>query len=469
MVSTIKSLPLKTIVENINGKIEQGTGNLMITDLVTRTKRLIQGGLLFDLYHDLYINPNLYHQNFSCAIVTDKPANFSGLGENITIIRVADINEASWKFIEFYRSIFTIPVIGVTGTCGKTTTKEMIKHILAGTYKVNATYKSYNASFRNLGYLLDIDEDTQVAVMEMGVAAAGDLKTSCFYFKPQVGVITNIGIDHLQAFGTLDAYIKAKAEFLEGLDFKGTLILNGDDENIKRIDLQKYKGDIIYFGLSEQAHFKASNIRQLKGGLKFVLQHHDGVYNLFVPGYGEFSVYNAIAAIAAAHSIGFDIEEAGVRLLSFQHVEKHFELQEGLNGSTIIDDTWSTNPTSTEAALKLLKNLSQGKKSIAVLGEMSLLGNQSSIYHHKTGEKVAEIGIEQLIVIGNGSREIGMGALHKGMKQDNVHFCKDAAETYEVLKKSLDENSIALIKTSMMASFTDLMDKIIRKTDDGHR
>lgn len=457
----MKRLLLKTIVEKINGRILQGTDNLIINNLVTRNTRLPQGALLFDLYHDKYENKDIYSESYSAAIVTDNPSNFTGLGEKFTIIQVSDINEACWKFIEFYRSLFTIPVIGITGTCGKTTTKEMIKHILSGNYKVNATYKSYNALFRNLDYLLDIDDNTQMAVYEMGVAYPGDLYTSCRYFKPQVGVITNIGIDHLQPFGTLDAYIKAKAEFLEGLGFEGTLILNADDENIKKIDLNKYKGNVVYFGFGGKSDFKASNVKHVKGGLEFTLQYKGSIYNFFIPGYPEFNVYNACAAIAASHAVGFDIKEAGERLATFQHVEKHFEFNNGINGSTVIDDTWSVNPTSAEAALKLLKYLSQEKETIAVLGRMSLLGRRSSEYHYKTGEKVADIGINQLIALGYGAYEIGLGALQKGMNEDNVHFCKNSDEAYEVLKNALDENSVVLVKTSMLSSYADLMEKII--------
>lgn len=459
----MKSLPLKTIIEKIDGKILQGIDSLIISDFVIRTNRLKQGVLLFDVYHEKYISTGEYPKSCPCAIVTDEPANYTGLGKNITVIQVANIDEACWRFIEFYRSLFKIPIIGVTGTCGKTTTKEMIKHILSGNYKVNATYKSYNALFRNLDYLLDIDDNTQMAVYEMGVAYAGDLSASCRFFKPQVGVITNIGIDHLQAFETLDAYINAKAEFLEGLGFKGTLILNADDKNIKKINLSKYKGNIVYFGFDDKADFKASNVKHIKEGLKFTLQHKDKIYNFIIPGYGEFNVYNAAAAIAAAHTVGVGIKEAGERLASFQNVEKHFELNKGINGSTVIDDTWSVNPTSAEAALKLLKYLSKGRKTIAVLGRMSLLGRRSSEYHYKTGEKVADIGINQLIVIGQGADEIGFGALQKGMSQDNVYFCKNSDEAYEVLKKALDENSIALVKTTMLASYTDLIDRIIIK------
>lgn len=463
MVIKMKSLDLNNVVEQIGGEIIQGTDSLKIKDLVVRARRLKQDTLLFDLYHDKLINPDSHFKNFSYAIVTDTPGNFAGLGENATIIRVADINDACWKFVEFYRSQFKIPVIGVTGTCGKTTTKEMIKHILSAKYRVNATYKSLNATFRNLGYLLEIDDTTQAAVYEMGIAYPGDLKTTCKYFKPQVGVITNIGIDHLQGFRTLDAYIKGKAEFLEGLGYEGNLILNADDENIKKIDLSKYRGNIIYFGFSKQSHFRVLDAEQVEGGQKFTLQYKEEIHHFFIPLYGRFNVYNSAAAIAAAYTVGVDIKTAGERLASFKNVERHFEFNKGINDSIIIDDTWSTNPTSSEEALKLLKTLSQGKKTIAALGKMSLLGKKSNEYHYKIGEKVTEIGIDLLIVIGDEARNIGFGALEKGMNRDNVFFCRNSDEAYEILKNVLDRNSIALVKTSMMSSYSDLMDKLIIK------
>ena len=459
----MKRLPLKLIIASLNGSILQGTDNLIIQDLVTRISRINRDTLLFDLHYDKSINLTKCQKNFSYAIVTDRPASFAGLSENITILRVAEINEAYLKFVDFYRNSLNIPVIGVTGTCGKTTTKEMIKHILAGTYKVNATYKSYNALFRNFGYLLEIDEDTQAAVYEMGVAYPGDLKTSCRYFKPQVGIITNIGIDHLQGLGTLDAYIKAKAEILEGMGFKGTLILNADDANIQKIDLTQFQGQVSYFGSGDRVHFRVMNLAHEKGFLKFTLQYQDRSYQVLIPGLAEFNAYNATAAIAAAHAIGLPVAEAVARLASFQNVEKHFEFKTGINGSTIIDDTWSTNPTSTEAALKLLKSLSEGRRTIAVLGKMSLLGRQSSKYHSQIGAKLADLGIDQLIVIGEGADEIGHGAIANGMDQKNVYFSKDPDATYAILQKSLDQNSIALVKTSMLVSSQDLMERIICK------
>jgi UDP-N-acetylmuramoyl-tripeptide--D-alanyl-D-alanine ligase len=456
----MQKLPLKSIVQQINGNIVQGTEDLDIRRLVTRSRRLHKGTLLLDLDPDIPVNPDFFQSHFPCAVVTQRPGDFGTAGENLTIIQVPDMEETYWKFVEFYRDSFNIPVIGVTGTCGKTTTKEMIRHILAGTYRVSATYKSYNASFRHLGYLLEIDKRTQAAVYEMGVASPGDLIGSCRHFKPQIGVITNIGIDHIQGFGSLDAYIAAKAEMLEGLEYQGTLILNGDDANIAKIDLTRYRGALIYFGQGDRSHFKAVNITQESQSVSFTLEYQGRNYPITFPGYGEFNVYNATAAIAAAHTLGIGIEESRARLESFQNVEKHFQLKAGIHGSIIVDDTWSTNPTSAEAALRLLKSLSHRKKSVAVLGKMALLGRESAQYHYRIGEKAALLGIDRLIAMGEGAEEIGYGALKSGMDREHVFLCRDSEQTLAVLNKILDHNSIALIKTSMLSSYPDLIAKI---------
>ncbi|MDF2686058.1 MAG: hypothetical protein K0S55_1239, partial [Clostridia bacterium] len=191
----------------------------------------------------------------------------------------------------------------------------------------------------------------------------------------------------------------------------------------------------------------------------------DEILDFFIPGYADFNAYNAAAAIAAAHTLGVNLKQAGDRLASFKNIEKHFELNKGINGSIVIDDTWSTNPTSTEIALELLKKLSLGKKTIAVLGRMSLLGSQSNKYHKKIGQIIASLGIDELIILGEDAGKIGLGALQKGMNQNNIHYCKDSDEAFNILKNVLDNNSIALIKTTMLASYDDLIDKIIIKNN----
>ena len=451
----MKNLSVNTVARVTGSKIVVGSESLVISSAAAVARYLGRGGLLFEDFP----KGGLPEECLPFAVVTARSEYFAGM-KDITILKTENVEKAYWSFVAYYRSLFRIPVIGVTGTCGKTTTKEMIRHILSEKYRVTATYKSYNAQFRHFGYLMEIDETTQAGVYEMGVAAPGDLKICCRYFKPQIGVITNIGVDHIQAFGSLDAYIRAKAEFLEELGDQGILILNADDENIRKIDFGGYHGRVVSFGTGAGSDFRITRFRQQKNYVEFALRFRNSVFPFRVPGYGEFTACNASAAAAAAYAAGIAPEKAARRMETFQSVERHFELKEGIGGSTVIDDTWSTNPTSAVAAVKLMKSISQGRKTVAVLGKMSLLGVQSGEYHRRTGEQIAQIGIDRLILLGDGAAEIGKGALNGGMDPENVIFCGSIGQAAGILRRLLDRETIALIKTSMLGSYKTLTDAV---------
>lgn len=455
----MKLLPLETIARWVDGTLTQG-GNIGIQSVVVRSRELETGGLLFNVARETPADFLRHCPRGGCAVVTDMDFAAAAGEPSAAVVRVKDVGAAYWAFVTAYRGLFEIPVIGVTGTCGKTTTKEMLRHILEGKYRVTSTYRSYNARRRHLGYLMEIDERTQAAVYEMGVAAPGDMQAACRYFRPQVGVITNIGVDHLAAFGSLDAYIRAKAEMVRGLEGRSTLILNMDDENTRTISLAGYQGRVMYFGTDGKADFQIRSFRQESGKVSFVLRHAGADYPVTVPGHGGFTAFNAAAAIAAAYAVGFDMRGACERMADFRPVESHFEEKRGAAGSTVIDDTWSTNPTSTMAALGLLRELSAGRTTVAALGRMSLLGRQSEPYHIECGRKAAELGIDYLVVIGEDARAIGEGALQGGMSPERVIYCRGEEDTADALLKLLDSHTVALVKTSMIQSFSGLIDRI---------
>lgn len=442
----LKILHIKDIVKEIGGEIIHGPDDYFISGVTLLAERLKDKQIIFHRFKSRQIKWDQYQKYQSCAIVTDDLSDFKLNEPNITIIIVSDIDKAYWKFIDYYRSLFSIPVIGVTGTCGKTTTKEMIKHILSTKYNVQATYGSANSIFNNIYYLTDIDDETQVAVFEMGVSMPRNLRNSCRHFRPDIRVMTNIGIDHIQGCKSFENYLKAKMELLEDYTFKGVLILNADDENIKKIDLSKFQGKIVYFGFGEKAHFRATNIRYAKDGMIYNLSFKDKKYKFYVPGYGRHNVYNALAAIAAVHAIGFDMLKAGTRLEYYKHIHRHLEFLPGIHGCTVIDDSFSSNPTSTENALKVLKENAQGKKTIVVLGTMTMLGDTSSYYHSFIGQKIVDIGINVLITIGDDAKAAGTTALQAGMGKNNVYFCNNAQQVLNVLDDIIDKNSIVLLK-----------------------
>jgi UDP-N-acetylmuramoyl-tripeptide--D-alanyl-D-alanine ligase len=365
-----------------------------------------------------------------------------------SIIKVDNIELAFWAFVYYYRNLFNIPVIAVTGTCGKSTTKDMIMHILRDSVNVEGTDVSANSRTHNLSYLVRINESTDAAVFETAVGKPGDITNSCKYFKPAIGIITNISIDHLEGCKTMENYIAAKAELLSGVEDKGVLILNADDENIKKISLDNFKGRIVYFGIHNDADFQATNIEFGDKGMNFTLILKKMKYKIFVPGYGEHQVYNVLAALAAVRELGIGMKEAAKVLRSFQNLPYHAEVSPGINGSIIVDDTWNTNPSSLKAAIQVLNGIAKDRKKIALVGDINALGSSALEIHKEAGREIITSGnIDTLITIGPMTEEMGNEAKNSGFK-GNFYSFPDVNGIYELLENSLDSKSILLIKSA---------------------
>ncbi len=459
----MKPLPLKDLLVPVKGQITQGLFNPMIKHVTTNQVNL-KSNTLFINRKRAEINKEAWRNCRSCAILTDQLHFPASDIPHVTIVKVNDIEQAYWAFIDLYRGQFDLPVIGVTGTCGKSTIKEMVKQILSKDYRIQGTYLSNNGINLNLSYLLGIEENTEAAVFEMGVAYPGNLKTSCRYFRPGIGVIANIGIDHLHGCKTIEGYRSAKAEMLEGLGNKGTLVLNADDEQIALIDLSAYKGKVWKVGTRPSADFQISRIRAEQGTMNYTLTFAGKSYLFSVPGYSDHDVFNAAAAIAAVYAMGMEVKAAGERLRTFRHLERHLEVVEGMNGCKVIDDTWSSNPTSAEAALKTAKRIAGEKKLVGILGHMGQLGAYSTGFHRKIGERAAELGFDLLVAVGAEAKPIAQGALAKGMDSDRVFWCRHQEEAHNILEHFVDKETIVLVKASMESSMKLLLRKI-RKQD----
>jgi UDP-N-acetylmuramoyl-tripeptide--D-alanyl-D-alanine ligase len=197
--------------------------------------------------------------------------------------------------------------------------------------------------------------------------------------------------------------------------------------------------------------------------MQFNVQYKQKVYPMFVPGVGEHQVYNALAAIAAVHEIGISLPEAAVLLKTFRNLNKHLQVYEGINGSTILDDTWSITTTSLEAALKVLKEVGQGKTKVAILGTITDLGSWGYTIHEQAGELICQIGVDVLITIGKHAQIMADHAVISGLKSP-VHTFNNSILVFDLLKKLVDENTIILIKGDMYSKpIIELADKLRKK------
>lgn len=441
----MKHLSLQEVLICTNGTLIKGSPNITVKRVVTKPANVKENTLLF-FFRNKKVNWKVCCFPESSVIVTDKYETIIKYAGKASIVEVANINNAYWDFIKYYRGLFSIPVIGVTGTCGKTTTTEMIKAILTQKFRVHSNYDGNNIFYLSRAYLLGINDRTEAAVFEMGVGCPGHLDYMCKHYRPQVGLLLNIGTYHLEGCKTLENYIKAKAELIEGVDADGTLILNADDQYSKKIDISKYKGKIIYFGVAQNADFKAVNARYSDKGVRFTLSHQNNSYEVYIPGYGKHNVYNALAAIAGTYAVGVDIEESIKGLATFKHFRSHLQLRQGINECTIIDDTWNCTPPSIESAVQVLKDLSGPKSTVAVIGQMPCLGAAGYGEYERLGKIIAKTGIDYLITLGEETRSLGVAAIKEGFDKSNVFYCMSADQIFQALLPLMGPQTLILLK-----------------------
>lgn len=444
----MKPFFVREIRKIVHGELIQGSDDLQITDAAYHLEMMNKPNkLLFLNGRKIRIDWDAIKHCVPCAVITDNVSEQLKAIKGCTIIKVENMQTAYWEFVEYYRSQFQIPVIAVTGTSGKTTTKDMIKHILKDSYNVHGTNASANSRTHHLTYLLGIDERIEVAVFETAVGKPGDVTNGCKYFKPTIGIITNIGVTHLDGCKTAEAYFQAKAEMVNVIDEKGILLLNADDENTNKINLEPCRGRIVYFGIRNPSHFQATDIQYGGNGMDFNLIFNHLKYRAFVPGYGEHQVYNALAAFATAHELGIGMNEAIERLRAFKKLPAHLQVLKGIGGCLILDDTWNSNPISLEAAFKALNGIAQGRRRVALIGDIKALGDSSLKIHRQVGNMIAELGVDILITCGSSAEEIARQASRKGLK-GLVRSFSDIQGIYEFLESILDQNTIILVKCS---------------------
>lgn len=431
----------------VDGALVQGTDMLPIQHGAYRLKQIRHPNTLLFLKRKL-VKWDRLKPFFPIAIITDRIFEVREYENDLTIIHVKNFDKAYWNFINDYRSQINIPIVAVTGTSGKTTTKEMIRHLLSERMTIAHTASTNNSRTAHLHYLLSIDEQTDAAVFETAVGAPGDLTNAAAYLKPNIGIITNIGEHHLNYCKTIEGYIAAKGEIMKALEPNGVLIVNADDERTQTLDLINFKGKLITIGIDANCTFRASQVYYGVKGMYFTLHHKDITECMFVPGLGVHQVYNALCAIAAAHEIGMPLEQISERLKSFETLNKQLQIIDGLNGSTIIDDTWSLTTTSLKAAMHVLQAVGHKKRKVAVIGTVTDLGSWGYIIHELAGDIINEVGTDVLITIGKHARIMADRVKEIG-KIKEVYAFNSELLAIDLLKRIVDDQTIVLVKGDM--------------------
>ena len=379
-------------------------------------------------------------------------------------ILVKDTIEAISNIAAACRERIAPFTVGVTGSVGKTTTKEFISYVLAEKYPTHKSEGNFNTVYGISLTLAALSSIHKAVVAEMGMSALGEISALTRIARPDAAVITNIGTAHLEALGSRENICKAKLEITEGLKESGTLVYNGDEPLLweKRESLPRS----ISFGIKNtEADVFGKNIRCFDDKTCFdMIYKGREITDVEIPALGEHNVYNAMAAYAVGDLAGLNEEEIRRGLKNYRPSGMRQKIY-GYNGYTIIEDCYNASPESMKASLSVLAKLGEKKRTVAVLGEMRELGETSCELHRSVGRYAAQLGIDRLYTYGESALSIAVGALEEGLDEDCIVGCNKTDEP-EVLAKLLEnelrEGDIVLFKASRAVSLEKVIERIVK-------
>jgi UDP-N-acetylmuramoyl-tripeptide--D-alanyl-D-alanine ligase len=375
------------------------------------------------------------------------------------LVRVPDPGKALLELAAEHRRRHAAKVIGITGSCGKTSTKDMLGKVLAAAMPTVSSLRSYNNHIGVPLTLFRIRPETWAVVVEIGSNSPGEVAALTAVSRPDVAIVTCVGQAHLDGFGSLVGVAKEKSCLVSGLRPGGVAILNGDDTSCQEMARSAHVRTVLV-RIDREADWFATDVRFHGLGTTFLLR---GQRRVTLPRLGSHNVYNALLTLAAAKELGVDEDRVLAVLARTLPSQRRLDYRQ-VGGVTIFDDTYNMNPDSARAALEALSGL-QGGRRIVVFGEMLELGVRAEELHSELGGLVASLGIDRLVCVGSGASAIADGALTSDMPASAVHRTPDSMAAQEVLSEILRPGDMVLCKASRGIALDRLVDAIVEELE----
>jgi UDP-N-acetylmuramoyl-tripeptide--D-alanyl-D-alanine ligase len=374
---------------------------------------------------------------------------------SILCVAVPDTTRALGDMAAFHRRRQPARIVAITGSCGKTSTRNMTAQVLGRQFRTLASRKNFNNEIGLPLTLLAMESSHQWGVAELGMNNPGEIDRLGEICRPDIGVITNVGAAHLEGLGTVENVAAAKAELLPAVKPDGTTILNADDFRVRAM-AEEAVGTVLFFGESDDAAVRAENISPSGSGTAFDLILPTGRIPVFLRVPGRFMVANALAAAAVGHVAGLSPEEIRAGLEAFEAVAGRMRIVETVSGVHIIDDTYNANPVSMDAAISTLAAVKGEERGIVVLGDMFELGERAPEFHRALGVVAAQSGASAVCATGGFAEEVAGGALEAYMEAENV-VTGSRGDILEDLKQRLRPGDWVLMKGSRAAEMEKLV------------
>ncbi len=456
----MNDLNVKKIIEICDGYLYCGDENEICT-LFSKDTRTIKKGDTYIGIKGTNFDGNLFYKeaikNGATVCILEK-SSFKNIDieKKATIILVDNSIKTLKNLAIYKRNNSQAIFIGITGSVGKTSTRDMIYSVLNEKFKTLKTIGNYN---NNIGLPLTLLrlKDEEVAVVEMGMNNLGEIDYLSKIAKPNIGVITNIGTAHIGLLGSRENILKAKLEILNGMDENGLLIINNDNDLLNSY-YEKNKKNIITIGIQNKSNFYATDITLLEDSSKFIINYNDKKVNVTCPIPGLAFIYNSLISFAIGNLLKIAEEDIVRGIENFTMTKNRLETFTS-NGVTVINDSYNASVDSMKSSIEILKT-KKGNRKIAILGNMLELGKFSQELHKQVGNFVYENNIDILCTVGDDAKFIADRAKEKGMNKNNIYSFSNNGEIIKFLKPFLKEGDTILLKASNGMHFVEIAENL---------
>lgn len=437
----------------------------IVTSSVETDSRLISGGALFVAKPGEVTDGHLYvgaaQQAGAIGAIVEHQVTDSQISQIVVRDSVHALGELAKRVLELRRSEGKISVIGITGSNGKTSTKNMLREVLSRFGETVAPIESFNNEVGAPISILKISPSTRFLVVELGADGLGSIEYLANICSPDIGVVLKVGLAHVGEFGDIETTFKIKSELANSLRAGTQVLLNADDSYVSRMS-ETTKAEVHWFGTSADNEIRAEDISVSLEGTSFTLTCKDFSSKVKLQIIGEHQVMNALAAIGVASLLNLDLNMAVAALEEMKLAERwRMQVLPGPNGSIVINDAYNASPDSMKAALQTLATIGrQGHRTFAVLGEMAELGRYSVEEHDAMGRIAVRLNIDEVVVVGEGAKLIHMGASQEGSWDGESKFFPSISDALLHLRGLLGVGDVVLVKSSNSAGLRALGDAL---------
>jgi len=464
---------MKIICEDVlkatSGNLIQGDRNQYFTGICTDSRRIKEGELFVALK-----GPNFNGHNFALEALEKRAGGVMieeerlndfrwSLHPNKSVIAVKDTLQGLGDLARANRRKYNPTVIAITGSNGKTTTKEMISACLGSSFPILKTEGNLNNLIGLPLNLLRLTDRERVAVLEMGMNIPGEIKRLTEIAEPNIGVITNIDYVHLEGLGNIERIKHEKGELFRCMNKESTILVNQDDPRV--VDLaNEFKGRKITYGIENKADVMAKEIQFIEThGMKFTLITEDHNEDIFLPLLGKHFIPNALCAIAVSRLFNIEIGKIREIIKTFQPFNMRMEVVKLKNGINLINDAYNANPKSMSYALETLVKIKGEGRAIAVLGDMLELGDFTEEAHRNLGKLVGMLSIDFLLVMGDQSPVVVESAIRNGLLREKTNIVETHNEAVMLLKQIARNGDWILVKGSRKMAMERIVEGLLNK------